>query len=95
MGDFNVEPFRHEHESNKEWSLRKKFLLAHHEKFEERRLLCLASCFINVECYGCTYPAGVMQQLRELTSDILDDVKEYREEQRALTAVQFVKQGKI
>lgn len=55
------------HERDEEWSLRHAFLAAHQDKFQRNRLLCLASCFINVECYGCRYSQPVTQLLAELT----------------------------
>ena len=71
MGDSNldVDQYRASHDSNTEWSMRRRFLLAHRDKFPLERLLCLASCYISVECYGNTYPNPVMIQLKELTSD--------------------------
>lgn len=64
--DFDLEEFRTQHESNHEWELRSAFILEHHDNFPRNRLLCLANCFVNVECYGCRYPKDVMDQLDEL-----------------------------
>lgn len=66
--DFDVESFRKPHESNHEWDLRRAFILAHHDRFPSNRLLCLANCFVSIECYGCRYPADVMKQMEELGS---------------------------
>jgi len=66
----NVDNYRMKHESDKEWRMRRAFVLAHHGKFSDSRLRCLASCYINVECYGCRYPPALMRQLAELTADL-------------------------
>ena len=78
MTDFDVDSMRLEHESSTDWKIRRSFLAAHHEKFPEDRLLCLASCFVNVEMYGCKYPVGVMSELKELAFDIQDELEEHR-----------------
>ena len=73
-----IEKYRTEHESSVEWNLRRAFLEAHQEKYSEDRLICLASCFINVECYGCTYPGPVMIELKQLMEEISDTLNDYR-----------------
>ncbi|WAR31422.1 NKRF-like protein [Mya arenaria] len=52
---FDVESFRNPNESTTEWKLRRQFLLAHNDKLEPDRLVCLANCYVNVEIYGCTF----------------------------------------
>jgi len=59
-----------QHESDKEWHMRRAFLLAHRDKFSDGRLRCLSSCYINVECYGCRYPNALMHQLKELSAEL-------------------------
>lgn len=76
--DFDVETLRHEHESGAEWTLRRAFLDTHRDKYPLKRLICLASCFINLECYGCTYPSGVMQELQALCPDIQAEIDHHR-----------------
>ncbi|ELT92361.1 hypothetical protein CAPTEDRAFT_169717 [Capitella teleta] len=88
-----IESYRHAHESSTEWELRKKFLLAHHERFSADRLACLACCFINVECYGCTYPEGVMLQLKELALDIMVDIQQHRDTIQSQRDMKFVNAG--
>jgi len=66
----DVDRYRLKHESDKEWCMRQAFLLAHRGKFSDCRLCCLASCYINVECYGCRYPPAVMSTLTELTAEL-------------------------
>lgn len=53
-GTFDVEKYRNPNESNTEWKMRRKFLIAHNDKLSEDRLVCLANCYVNVEVYGCT-----------------------------------------
>ena len=92
MGDdFDVDQYRSSHESNHEWSLRRSFLLVHRDKFPLNRLLCLANCFVVVECYGCRYPAAVMRQLAELSVDIKDEINEHRSATKKRCEVLFVK----
>jgi len=66
----DISKYRMEHESDKEWCMRQAFLLAHRGKFSDSRLRCLASCYINVECYGCRYPHALMRQLEELSGEL-------------------------
>ena len=55
MDETWVETLRGEHESNKEWAIKKSFILAHAPNYDRERLVCLANCFINMELYGCRY----------------------------------------
>ena len=90
ISELNVDKHRHSHESNSEWGLRRQFLLSHCGDLLLDRLLCMASCFVNVECYGCTYPDAVMRQLKTLTESLKDTVDEHREAARKKTEVKFV-----
>jgi len=83
--------YRHTHESNTEWKLRRQFIAAHHEELERNRLLCLANCFINVECYSCTYPEPVMLELKRLTMELGSVLDDHRQIQADKRAVKFVK----
>lgn len=78
----DVESFRHEHESITEWRLRKMFLEAHHDKMDVDSLMCMASCFVNVEMYECKYPPGVMVKLRDLMEEIGDELDEERKKSK-------------
>ena len=60
---------------------------------EEERLVCLASCFVNVECYGCRYPNKVMEELSELTGAIQETLDEHRDMSRDVLK-NFVKESK-
>jgi len=66
----DVDNYRMKHESNKEWHMRRAFLLAHRDKFSDSRLRCLSSCYINVDCYGCRYPDALMRHLEELKAEL-------------------------
>ena len=68
--EFDVSKFRNKHESETEWKLKKAFIETHHDKFDRQRLLCLASCYVNVETMGCAYPGPVMEQLNLLKEEI-------------------------
>jgi len=77
----DVEQFRRIHESDAEWKLRKQFIIANCDSIpSQNRLLCLANCFINVECYGCRYPAPVMKQLETLSTSVGDVLRHHRED---------------
>ena len=74
-----IDNLRHNFESDVEWRLRKRFLLAHCSDYPRPRLLCLASCLINIECYGATYPEEVMSQVRELSQCLGDELQHHRQ----------------
>lgn len=86
--DWDVEQHKTEHECDEHWELRRKFLLAHKDKFPEDELVCLAQVFTNVELLGCRYPKETMQLIAELAEDI---VGEYREKQKSKLKRTFVK----
>ena len=88
----DVDKYRHSHESSSEWNLRKPFLLAHWDKYDESKLICLSSCFINVEVYGCSYPPAVMSELQSLKEEIQDTVDAFQSKHD--TSVKFVKAAK-
>lgn len=70
MSDRNFTKYRHQHESNAEWNIRRKFFEKHSQKFPEDRLICLSMCHLNVEVYGCTYPPKVMRRLKDLRDGV-------------------------
>lgn len=75
----NIESFRNEIESDKEWRLRRKFIENNKSKFPVDRLICLSMCYINHVSYGVTYPAGVMKLVNQLSKGLphhMDIVKE-------------------
>lgn len=85
---WDVEQHKTEHECDEHWELRRKFLLAHKEKFPEDELICLAQVFTNVELLGCRYPKETMELIAELAQDIVAD---YREKQKSKLQRTFVK----
>lgn len=88
----DIPGLRMRHESNAEWRLREHFLLAHLEKYDQGRLVCLSQCFINVECYGTKYPLGVMTELDELTPEIAEALGTHRSRMDKLReSITFVK----
>ena len=89
----DVERFKTVHESDTEWNLRKDFILAHFDKFDEERLICLSCCFINVELYGCSYPPDVMQQLEILKDDIQDTMEAFESKKQSFSAVKNALSG--
>ena len=95
MGDGteDIDRFRTVHESDTEWNLRRDFILAHFDKFDEERIKCLSSCFINVELYGCTYPPDVMQQLEVLKEDIQDTLQDFESKKQSFSAVKNALSG--
>ncbi|XP_033189572.1 NF-kappa-B-repressing factor [Bombus vancouverensis nearcticus] len=76
--DWDVERYKTEHECDEHWELRRKFLLAHKNKFPEDELVCLAQVFTNVELLGCRYPKETMQLIAELAQDIVGEYREKR-----------------
>jgi len=89
--DFDVEFFRKPHESNHEWDLRRAFILAHHDQIPDNRLLCLANCFVSIECYGCRYPEDVMKQMEELGSVAKSKISRHKPLIGQPPGVKFVK----
>uniref|UniRef100_A0A0L8HDB8 XRN2-binding (XTBD) domain-containing protein n=1 Tax=Octopus bimaculoides TaxID=37653 RepID=A0A0L8HDB8_OCTBM len=70
MSDKKISKYRNAFESSTEWGLRRKFLKVHHDKFDEDRLVCLSMCYVNIEVYGCTYPAPVMKCIQRLKAEL-------------------------
>ena len=79
INERNVDQFKTEHECDEHWELRRKFLLAHGDKFPQNELICLAQTFTNVEFLGCKYPKETMRMINELAKDVVQD---YRERQK-------------
>lgn len=85
--DWDVEQHKVEYESDEHWELRRKFLLAHKDKFPEDMLVCLAQVFVNVELLGCRYPQETMDMVKELSQEV---AAEYREKQKKKLKRTFV-----
>ncbi|CAG5124278.1 unnamed protein product, partial [Candidula unifasciata] len=84
-----IDSLKDEFESNAEWRLRRKFLASNVDSLPLNRLVCLSRCFINVAVYGCAYPSGVMQEIRERSNGILEEV----EQEKKLDKQQAYKQS--
>ncbi|XP_001600262.1 NF-kappa-B-repressing factor [Nasonia vitripennis] len=75
----NVDQYKTEHECDEHWELRRKFLLAHSDKFSVDELMCHAQVFTNVEFLGCKYPQETMRTIAELSKEVVGD---YRDKQK-------------
>lgn len=53
--NWDINAYKTDYEPSDHWELKKKFMLAHKEKFSENQLVCLAQVFTNVEFLGCRY----------------------------------------
>ncbi|XP_060647247.1 NF-kappa-B-repressing factor [Drosophila nasuta] len=77
-GDWDVDDYKTEYESEEHWELRRDFMLAHKDRFDEERLVCLAQTFINMEFMGCKYPNETMLLVAELSKDIAEEFRKNR-----------------
>ncbi|ALC47486.1 CG31301 [Drosophila busckii] len=76
--DWDVDDYKTEYESEEHWDLRRNFMLAHKDRFDEDRLVCLAQTFINMEFMGCKYPSDTMLLVAELSKDIAEEFRKSR-----------------
>lgn len=58
-GDWDVEQYRHDWDSDEQWDLRKRFMLAHKDSIPEEQLVCWAQVFANMEFLQCRYECVV------------------------------------
>uniref|UniRef100_H2YMP0 XRN2-binding (XTBD) domain-containing protein n=1 Tax=Ciona savignyi TaxID=51511 RepID=H2YMP0_CIOSA len=66
-----LDQYREPWESHTHWYARKTFLRHNWDRFDDKpRLLCLSSAWANVEFMGNRYPHAVMNQLKEMTSEM-------------------------
>ncbi|KAH8310242.1 hypothetical protein KR044_000163, partial [Drosophila immigrans] len=77
-GDWDVDDYKTEYESEEHWELRRNFMLAHKDRFDEERLVCLAQTFINMEFMGCKYPNDTMLLVAELSQEIAEEFRKNR-----------------
>jgi len=68
IGD--VEKYRKHWEIDKQWRLRKSFILAHQDHIPEDRLLCLAQVYVNMELLKNEYDDALMTEVRALAAKI-------------------------
>ncbi|XP_017119081.1 uncharacterized protein LOC108140660 [Drosophila elegans] len=85
--DWDVDSYRTEYESEEHWDLRRSFMLAHKERFEEDRLVCLAQTFVNMEFMGCKYPSETMRLVAEMSKEIAEEFRRKREQRLKRTFV--------
>ncbi|KAH8265452.1 hypothetical protein KR038_008231, partial [Drosophila bunnanda] len=77
-GDWDIDSYRTEYESEEHWDLRRSFMLAHKDNFDEDRLVCLAQTFINMEFMGCKYPSETMHLVAEMSKEIAEEFRKKR-----------------
>ncbi|XP_033163741.1 NF-kappa-B-repressing factor [Drosophila mauritiana] len=85
--DWDVDSYKTEYESDEHWDLRRSFMLAHKDRFEEDRLVCLAQTFVNMEFMGCKYPSATMLLVAELSKEIAAEFRQKREQRLKRTFV--------
>ena len=61
--DPEIEKQRSPHEPKHHWELKRKFMMAHRDKFPMKELAGLAQTLGNIEFTGCTYPQDTMRQV--------------------------------
>lgn len=96
-----VEGYRSPYESQTEWELRRNFMIANYRRVNMESLVCLANCYLNVEMYGCRYPALVMGQIREMSSSLntqrlnpcTSKTENLPKRMKGVETVQFVRQS--
>lgn len=85
--DWDVDDYRTEYESEEHWQLRRDFMMAHKDRFDEERLVCLAQTFINMEFMGCKYPSETMLLVAELSKEIAEEFRQKRAQRLKRTFV--------
>lgn len=51
--DWDIESYHNPFEPEEQWELKRKFMEAHKDVFDEERLACLAQVLVNIEFLGC------------------------------------------
>ncbi|KAH8381782.1 hypothetical protein KR009_000177, partial [Drosophila setifemur] len=85
--DWDVDSYRTDYESEEHWELRRSFMLAHKDNFEEDRLVCLAQTFVNMEFLGCKYPSDTMHTVAEMSKEIAEEFRRQRAQRLKRTFV--------
>ncbi|VVC95001.1 unnamed protein product [Leptidea sinapis] len=70
-GNWDVDKYREEHESDQHWLLRKAFMERWKYFYSEERLVCLARVFTNIGFLGCKYPMEIMQEVSALSKELI------------------------
>jgi len=76
---WDVEKYKVDYESEEHWELRKAFMEAHRDRFNEEEIVCLARVFTNVEFLGCKYSRDVMKQISELSKGVVEKYRRSRD----------------
>ena len=76
--DWSVEELRSPHEPKHHWGLKKAFVERHKADIPRDRLMCLAQTLANIEFMGCWYPPETMEQVKELSRGLVEEVREAR-----------------
>jgi len=50
---WNVDKYKLDHECDEHWNFKRKFMIAHKNKFPEDRLVCLSQVFFCIKYLGC------------------------------------------
>lgn len=85
--EWDVEKYKTDYESDEHWELKKSFIDAHKTKYPEKKLICLAQVFFNMEFMGCRYPSETMILVNELSQDIAKDFRDSRKDRLKRTFV--------
>jgi len=72
----DIDKQRSPHEPQHHWELKKRFMMAHRDKFNIRDLACLAQTLGNIEFMGCAYPHETMKKVSELSRGIVEEFRE-------------------
>lgn len=86
-GGWDVDSYRTDYESEEHWELRRNFMLAHKDTYDEDRLVCLAQTFINMEFLGCKYPSETMHLVAEMSKEIAEEFRRKRDQRLKRTFV--------
>lgn len=76
--DWDVDYYKTDYESEEHWELRRSFMTAHKDKFDEDELVCLAQVFTNVEFMGCRYPEETMRRVGMLSQEVAAEFRKSR-----------------
>ncbi|EEB16754.1 conserved hypothetical protein [Pediculus humanus corporis] len=76
--DWDIDSYKTDYENIEHWELKKKFMLAHKDKFSEDELVSLAQVFANIEFLGCRYPDKTMIRVAELAKGVVEEFREQR-----------------
>ncbi|RZF39073.1 hypothetical protein LSTR_LSTR006610 [Laodelphax striatellus] len=67
---WTVDKYRDVTDTDEQWKLKKKFMLAHCESFPAERLLYWTQIFSNIIYQECSYPASIMTEVEKLSRTV-------------------------